>query len=84
MLLAFLFVRVLCPFFTCSFFISFYPFPVQEDKLGIRASSTCELVLEGCRVPKEAVLGEVWGEDGENVRLETANFIIRHSSLCSP
>ena len=31
----------------------------KEDKLGIRASSTCELVLEGCRVPKENVLGEV-------------------------
>eukprot|EP00927_Polykrikos_kofoidii_P061248 TRINITY_DN56106_c0_g1_i1.p1 TRINITY_DN56106_c0_g1~~TRINITY_DN56106_c0_g1_i1.p1 ORF type:complete len:455 (-),score=92.07 TRINITY_DN56106_c0_g1_i1:258-1622(-) len=31
----------------------------KEDKLGIRASSTCELVLEGCRVPADAVLGEV-------------------------
>lgn len=31
----------------------------KEVKLGIRASSTCELVLEGCRVPKSAVLGEV-------------------------
>lgn len=31
----------------------------KEDKLGIRASSTCELVLEGCRVPESAVLGEV-------------------------
>jgi len=31
----------------------------KEDKLGIRASSTCELVLEGCRVPGTAVLGEV-------------------------
>jgi len=31
----------------------------KEDKLGIRASSTCELVLEGCRVPGDAVLGEV-------------------------
>ena len=30
----------------------------KEDKLGIRASSTCELVLERCRVPKENVLGE--------------------------
>src|SRR5512147_267893 len=29
----------------------------KEDKLGIRASSTCELVLEGCCVPKENVLG---------------------------
>lgn len=31
----------------------------KEDKLGIRASSTCEVVLEGCRVPADAVLGEV-------------------------
>lgn len=31
----------------------------KEDKLGIRASSTCEVVLEGCRVPAVAVLGEV-------------------------
>ncbi len=31
----------------------------KEDKLGIRASSTVELVLEGCRVPDEDVLGEM-------------------------
>jgi len=31
----------------------------KEDKLGIRASSTCELVLDGCEVPVENVLGEV-------------------------
>ncbi|HLV66075.1 MAG TPA: acyl-CoA dehydrogenase [Polyangiaceae bacterium] len=31
----------------------------KEDKLGIRASSTCELVLEDCEVPAENVLGEV-------------------------
>ena len=31
----------------------------KEDKLGIRASSTCELILEDCRVPKENVLGEL-------------------------
>ena len=30
----------------------------KEDKLGIRASSTCELILEDCRVPKFNVLGE--------------------------
>src|SRR5271169_3795535 len=30
----------------------------KEDKLGIRASSTCELILEDCHVPKENVLGE--------------------------
>src|SRR6478609_122111 len=31
----------------------------KEDKLGIRASSTCELILEDCKVPKGNVLGEV-------------------------
>jgi butyryl-CoA dehydrogenase/short/branched chain acyl-CoA dehydrogenase len=31
----------------------------KEDKLGIRASSTCELVLDGCEVPENNVLGEV-------------------------
>ena len=31
----------------------------KEDKLGIRASSTCELLLEDCEVPAENVLGEV-------------------------
>ena len=31
----------------------------KEDKLGIRASSTCELILDGCQVPAERVLGEV-------------------------
>ena len=30
----------------------------KEDKLGIRASSTCELILEDCRVPRDNVLGE--------------------------
>lgn len=31
----------------------------KEDKLGIRASSTCELVFENLRVPEDAVLGEI-------------------------
>jgi alkylation response protein AidB-like acyl-CoA dehydrogenase len=31
----------------------------KEEKMGIRASSTCELVFDGCRVPKANVLGEV-------------------------
>ena len=34
----------------------------KEDKLGIRASSTCELIFEDCRVPKQNILGEV-GKD---------------------
>jgi len=43
----------------------------KEDKLGIRASSTCELILEDCRVPREAVLGEVG--KGYKVAIETLN-----------
>ena len=31
----------------------------KEDKLGIRASSTCELLLEDCLVPRANVVGEV-------------------------
>ncbi len=31
----------------------------KEDKLGIRASSTCELIMDDCRVPAANVLGEV-------------------------
>lgn len=30
----------------------------KEDKLGIRASSTANLIMEGCRVPKENLLGK--------------------------
>jgi alkylation response protein AidB-like acyl-CoA dehydrogenase len=43
----------------------------KEDKLGIRASSTCELVLESVRVPAENVLGEVG--KGYKVAIETLN-----------
>jgi alkylation response protein AidB-like acyl-CoA dehydrogenase len=43
----------------------------KEDKLGIRASSTCELVFEGCRVPAANVLGEVG--KGYKVAIETLN-----------
>ena len=43
----------------------------KEDKLGIRASSTCELILEDCRVPKASVLGEVG--KGYKVAIETLN-----------
>ena len=43
----------------------------KEDKLGIRASSTCELVLESCPVPKENVLGEVG--KGYKIAIETLN-----------
>src|SRR6187551_2983186 len=43
----------------------------KEDKLGIRASSTCELVLEDCRVPASNVIGEVG--KGYKVAIETLN-----------
>jgi alkylation response protein AidB-like acyl-CoA dehydrogenase len=43
----------------------------KEDKLGIRASSTCELVLEECRVPHANVLGEAG--KGYKVAIETLN-----------
>ncbi|MGC9291403.1 MAG: acyl-CoA dehydrogenase [Acidobacteriaceae bacterium] len=43
----------------------------KEDKLGIRASSTCELVFDDCKVPAENVLGEVG--KGYKVAIETLN-----------
>ena len=43
----------------------------KEEKLGIRASSTCELVLDHCRVPEENVLGE--RGKGYKVSIETLN-----------
>jgi alkylation response protein AidB-like acyl-CoA dehydrogenase len=43
----------------------------KEDKLGIRASSTCELLFDGCRVPRANVLGEVG--KGYKVAIETLN-----------
>ena len=43
----------------------------KEDKLGIRASSTCELILEDCRVPKANVLGEAG--KGYKIAIETLN-----------
>ncbi|MGA7317006.1 MAG: acyl-CoA dehydrogenase [Silvibacterium sp.] len=43
----------------------------KEDKLGIRASSTCELILEDCRVSAENVLGEPG--KGYKIAIETLN-----------
>jgi butyryl-CoA dehydrogenase/short/branched chain acyl-CoA dehydrogenase len=43
----------------------------KEDKLGLRASSTCELILDGCRAPKANVLGEVG--KGYKIAIETLN-----------
>ncbi|HEX8472688.1 MAG TPA: acyl-CoA dehydrogenase [Pyrinomonadaceae bacterium] len=43
----------------------------KENKLGIRASSTTEIIFDNCRVPKENVLGEVG--KGYKVSIETLN-----------
>jgi alkylation response protein AidB-like acyl-CoA dehydrogenase len=43
----------------------------KEDKLGIRASSTCELILEDCQVPRANVLGEIG--KGYKTAIETLN-----------
>ena len=43
----------------------------KEDKLGLRASSTCELILDNCRVPRQNVMGEVG--QGYKIAIETLN-----------
>ncbi len=43
----------------------------KEDKLGIRASSTCELIFENCIIPEENILGEVG--KGYKIAIETLN-----------
>ena len=43
----------------------------KEDKLGIRASSTCELLFDNCVVPKENVIGEIG--KGYKIAIETLN-----------
>ena len=43
----------------------------KEDKLGIRASSTCELIFDGCEVPEEGLLGEPG--KGYKIAIETLN-----------
>lgn len=43
----------------------------KEDKVGIRASSTCELLFENCEIPKENVLGEIG--KGYKIAIETLN-----------
>ena len=43
----------------------------KEDKLGIRASSTCELIFDNCEIPPENLLGE--SGKGYKIAIETLN-----------
>jgi alkylation response protein AidB-like acyl-CoA dehydrogenase len=43
----------------------------KEDKLGIRASSTCELILDNCEVGEDSLLGEPG--KGYKIAIETLN-----------
>jgi len=43
----------------------------KEDKLGLRASSTCELILDNVRVPRSNVIGEIGR--GYKIAIETLN-----------
>ncbi|MCS6838242.1 MAG: acyl-CoA dehydrogenase [Bdellovibrionaceae bacterium] len=43
----------------------------KEDKVGIRASSTCELLFQNCKVPKSHILGEIG--KGYKIAIETLN-----------
>ena len=43
----------------------------KEDKLGLRASSTCELILDNCRVPRENVMGELG--QGYRIAIDSLN-----------
>jgi alkylation response protein AidB-like acyl-CoA dehydrogenase len=44
----------------------------KEDKMGIRASSTCELIFEDCEVPAENLLGKEG--DGFEILMKTLDF----------
>ncbi len=61
----------------------------HEDKLGIRSSSTCELIFDNCRLPKSALLGELGkglnialgGLDGSRLMIGTQAISIAETCL---
>lgn len=44
----------------------------KEDKLGIKATSTCYLIFEDCKIPRENLLGQ----PGQGFKIAMVNFII--------
>lgn len=51
----------------------------NEDKLGIRGSSTCSIILQDCRVPKQNVLGHI----GEGFRIAMAQLQLARIGVSS-
>lgn len=51
----------------------------KEDKLGIKASSTCNLIFDECKVPKENLLGKVG--DGFKIAMVNINKILNNLSF---
>jgi butyryl-CoA dehydrogenase len=46
----------------------------KEDKLGIKASSTCNLIFDDCRIPKENLLGKI-GDGFKIAMVRRMNFL---------
>ena len=46
----------------------------KEDKLGIKASSTCNLIFDDCRIPKENLLGKI-GDGFKIAMVSRMNFL---------
>ena len=51
----------------------------KEDKLGIRGSSTCQLIFEDCRIPKENLLGE----EGFGFKIAMVQTCLPHFAVMS-
>ena len=52
----------------------------KEDKMGIKASSTCNLIFEDCRIPKENLLGEPGM--GFKIAMVCCRVLVIPSCLC--